>query len=286
MSKRILPNTDKTRYQTLKQCVEKLSNRDAQSQFLSQDQFKNMLFVFSRFEQIFLAREKLKADPEYLVTQEKAGLFLKHYLMVIQMAAMRGEIPEKSLLYYGLKNAQSPLPAFNTGKQIIELGAEIFEADAKRIANGGKYITMPSIAVVKIWYDKFVDAYQNHAVQSEKYKNNQEFIRGLRGEVTRCIIDFWNSIEYEYNHLDAEVFRQLAKEYGLQYSLSSNEIAREASPKIAKLFNPEEIPVDKLHDQREKYIARSKPKYFKKQISDLQTSFPFLSEEIEANKNE
>lgn len=286
MSRRILPNTDKLRYQTLKQCIDRLADIDAKERFLSEDQYNNMLSVMSRFEQIFLSREKLKADPEYLALQEKAGMFLKHYLMVMQMAAMRGEMPEKNLMYYGLKNAHSPLPAFNTGKQIIELGAEIFEADAKRIANGGKYITMPSIAVVKVWYEKFVDAYQNHRVQIEKYKNNQEFVKKLRGEVTRCIIDFWNYLEYEYNHLDAEAFRHLAKEYGLHYSLSSNEIAHEASPKTAKLFNPEEIPVNKLHDQIGKYTAKPKQKHPKKQISELQTSFPFLPEEIEANKNE
>ncbi|MDA3910314.1 MAG: hypothetical protein PF448_03010 [Bacteroidales bacterium] len=286
MPRRILPNTDKLRYQTLKQCIDKLADINPQSRFLSEDQYHSMLSVMSRFEQIFLAREKLKADPEYLAIQKKAGLFLKHYLMVMQMAALRGEMPEKNLMYYGLKNAHSPLPAFNTGKQIIELGSEIFEADAKRIANGGKYITMPGIAVVKIWYDKFVDAYQNHRVQVEKYKNNQEFVQKLRNEVTRCIIEFWNSLEYEYNHLEPESFRQLAMEYGLQYSLSSNEIALEASPKTASLFNPEEIPVDKLQEQAAKYISRPKPKYQKKQVSELQTSFPFLSEEIETDKGE
>jgi len=285
MSRKILPNTDKARYQILKQCIDKLSHMDARSHFLSEDQFQNMLSVLSRFEQIFLAREKLKADPEYLAIQEKAGLFLKHYLMVMQMAAMRGEMPEKNLIYYGLKNAHSPLPAFNTGKQIIELGAQIFEADAKRIANGGKYITMPSIAVVKIWYEKFVDAYHNHTVQVEKYKNNQEFVQGLRNEVTRCIIDFWNNLEYEHNHLETEEFRQLAKSFGLRYSLSSNEIARETAPKTAKLFNTEEIPINKLQARVEKYSPKSKVKSLKKETAELQTSFPFLSEKIEADKD-
>jgi len=286
MARRISPNTDKSRYQTLKQCIDKLAGNNPQERFLSEGQYQSMLSVLSRFEQIFLAREKLKADPEYLAIQGKAGLFLKHYLVVMQMAVMRGEMPEENLKYYGLKDANSPLPAFNTGKQILELGPEIFEADAKRIGNGGRYITMPSIAVVKIWYEKFVDVYDNHSAQVEKYRNNQDFVRKLRNEVTRCIIEFWNSFEYEYSDLEAEDFRQLAMEYGLQYSLSANDIALKISPKTARLFMPEEIPVDRTKEHSEKYISQPKPKHHKNQSSELQRSFPFLSEEVEADKDE
>lgn len=286
MPRRNLPNTDKCRYQTLKQCLDQLTDTNPNERFVSQDQFESLQSVMSRFEQIFLAREKLKADPEYLAVQEKAGMFLKHYLLVMQMAVMRGEMPEKNLAYYGIKSANATLPAMNTAKQILEWGPKIFDADAQRIANGGKYITNPSIAVVKVWFEKFKDVHQNHKVQIEKFRNNKEFLSKLRSEATQKIIEFWNLLEYEYQHLESEEIRDIAKTYGLSYSLSSSEIAQENSPKTARLFNPEEIPVEKstdvLHSERPKKIKR------RKSISnpDLQASFAFLLEEINANEQE
>ncbi len=279
MPRRILPNTDKVRYEILKTSVAKLNAMERSERFLSKEQYQNLLFAMSRFEQIFLSLQKLKSDPEFLEVQKKAGMFMQHYLTVLQMAVMREELPEDSLAYYGLESCYDKIPAFNTAKQILTWGERLFDGDQKRIANGGKYITNPGIAVVKVWYEKFKSSYQNHKVQLEKFKNNQAFLEKLRHEANQAIAELFNEVEYTYNHLPPEEFRKIASEFGLFYKYSDKEMTEENQPKTSPLFEMETIPIEKIRNK-----PRRKLKLHKHCVTEaLQTEFSFTLKEIDTD---
>ena len=272
------------RYQVLKQTIDRLNTTDPADRFLSKEQYQNLLSVLSRFEQIFLSIQKLKTDPEYLGVQKKAGMFMQHYLIVLQMAVMRGEIPESALAYYGFKTCHDKIPAFNTGKQILSWGERIFDGDSKRIANGGKYITNPGIAVVKVWYEKFQSAYQNHRVQVEKFKNNQDFVCKLRNEANQAISELCNELEYAYDHLPPDEFRKIAGEFGISYKYSDKEIAEENQPQTASLFEMDAIPVEKPKPGKAR--RSEKNKRMDSEQPGLQTEFAFTLKEVNAGKYE
>jgi hypothetical protein len=286
MPNRILPNTDKLRYQVMKQAVEKLSDTSSAENVIDKDQYNKLLSILSRFEQIFLSREKLKADIEYLSAQEKAGLFLKHYLMVIQMAVQRNEMPSNILQFYGLENVNSKIPPFNTCKQILELAPKIFEADSRRIAQGGKYVTNPSIAVVKVWFENFSDIHENHKNQVEKYKNHQDFIQSLRREANQVIAEVWDDIEQAFSHLTQEEKIIATTEYGIIYKPSKKELELEKLPKTGSLFAPEQIPVKIVSYQacNNKNSNNSIAEKSDKIHGNLQSSFSFPFDEIETSE--
>jgi hypothetical protein len=282
MLKRIEPNTDKLRYQMLCQIVKRYNQLASAKQFIHEDKFQKVLSAMSKFEQIFLSREKLKQDTEYLDIQKKAGMFLRHYLIVLKLAVERKEIDEKYLSEYGLKTLSlDEIPPFNTAKQILAKAPIIFNADAKRIAETGKYINSPNLAIVKMWVEKFETIHQNHLVQTNKYLNNQEFLQKLQREADEAITLFWDTFESHYHEMEDTERIRYAEEFGLSYQL--DEVNDENLPQTGVLFESNEITSSVESGITNKKAKKSNPSRKKlMQVKELQSSLTFFANKVES----
>jgi hypothetical protein len=242
MPSRKLPQTDRMRYEAMKKALDMADSLPIEDRAFRKATYDELKAMFSRFEQIFLSMEKLRNNHEYMPLQEKTRQYITHYLQVMIMAVERGELPENTPSYYGLKPGSVGLPKLKSAKQVIEFGKTLFENDAKRISKGGKYITNPSIAVVKVWFEKFVSAYNNHQVQVKKYKNNKDFLEQMRREAHVCIKNTWDEIEASFEHLSPALKRKAAARYGVMYIESPREQAIRTAPSTGSLFKKDDIP--------------------------------------------
>jgi hypothetical protein len=246
---------------------------------LSRATYDELKGMFSRFEQIFLSMEKLKNNREYLPLQEKARLYITHYLQVMLMAVERGELPENTPEYYGIKSGSNRLPKLQSDKQLIDFGKSLFEMDAKRISEGGKYITNPGIAVVKVWFEKYLNAWENHQVQLKKYKNNKEFLEQMRFNANACIKTVWDEVETAYDHLRPALKRKAAAKYGVVYVESARERAVRTAPSPGSLFDKNDIPEEEPEMQSVKSKKPAVKSRRKPLNSENQVSLSFVMEE-------
>ncbi len=279
MPSRKLPQTDRMRYEAMKNALKASDNVPVEDCALSRAIYDELKGMFSRFEQIFLSMEKLKNNKEYLPLQEKARLYITHYLQVMLMAVERGELPENTPEYYGIKSGSYRLPKLQSDKQLIEFGNALFENDAKRISEGGKYITNPGIAVVKVWFEKYLNAWENHQVQLKKYKNNKVFLEQMRSDADACIKSVWDEVENAYDHLRPALKRKAAAKYGVVYVESSREKAMRSAPATGSLFNKDDIPEEEP-EIRSMQNNRSARKIQRKSCNaENQVSLSFVMEE-------
>lgn len=253
MPSRQLPYTDKLKYEAMKMAIEVSKSLPVHERAISKSRFDELLSTFSRFEQIYMSREKLKHDNDYKALRNKARMYIEHYLQVLIMAVEREELPSDALLYYGLKPGSKKIPALHTDNKLIDFGKFLFEADSKRILEGGKYITNPGIAVVKVWFEKYVSARENHRVQVDKYKQNKAFLDNMRHEAKLCIRKVWDEIEDAYSHLSPPLRRKAAIKYGVIYIDNAKERQSKYLPENGTLFTVNDIPEQEpeLHNIRE-----------------------------------
>ncbi|MFO7879605.1 MAG: hypothetical protein ACQES0_04735 [Bacteroidota bacterium] len=279
MPSRKLPQNDTMRYEAMKMALEVADKQAVGDCAFGRATYDELKAMFSRFEQIYQSMEKLKDHQEYLPLQKKARLYITHYLQVMLMAVERGELPENTTEYYGIKPGSWKLPKLQSDKQLIEYGKSLFERDAKRISEGGKYITNPGIAVVKVWFEKYLDAWENHQLQLKKYKNNKHFLEQMRHDANACIKNVWDEVEAAYEHLRPALKRKAAAKYGVMYVESSRERAIRSAPATGSLFNKHDIPEE---EPEMRTIPDRKParrQHKTSENSDNQASLSFVMEE-------
>jgi hypothetical protein len=237
MPSRQLPYTDKMKYEAMKTAIEVTESLSVHDRAISKTTFDELLSTFSRFEQIYKSREKLKHDNDYKALRNKARMYIEHYLQVTMMAVEREEFPADTLAYYGLKPGSKKLPDLRTDKKLIDFGKFLFEADSKRILEGGKYITNPG-----------------------KYKQTKTFIDNKRLEAKLCIRKVWDEIEEAYSHLSPSLRRKAAIKYGVIYIDNAKERQSKYQPENGTLFTVHDIPEQEpeLHNIREQNHSQVK----------------------------
>ena len=160
MPYRRLPNTDAARIKAMKTALKKGKEIPPQLVAYSARNIVKLQQFLPRFEQnIMLQRQtqstQSKRSKNYYEIQHKAKIYLTHFVRVMNMAVIRGELPKSIRQNYGIEIDDSNVPSFNTECDLIKWGHMIIEGEEKRLMKGGSPITNPSIAVVKVWFENF-----------------------------------------------------------------------------------------------------------------------------------
>ena len=86
-------------------------------------------------------------------------------------------------------------------------------------------ITNPTIAVVKVRYEKFLEAYRNQKnLQLSNNRSLQE-LADMRPVADDIIVSVWNEVEESFKDLSDDLRREKASEYGLVYVYRKNELS-------------------------------------------------------------
>jgi len=167
---------------------------------------------------------QIKNNKEYLKKLKKAKLYISHFIQVVNMAILRGELQASVRTGYGLGIADSRLPSLNTESDVIEWGKNLIDGETARKMSGNSPITNPTIAVVKVHYDNFMEAFKFQKMLQKNHTRALTNLAELRNEADELVLSVWNEVEDTYKELPEDLKREKAQEYGLVYVYRKNEI--------------------------------------------------------------
>ncbi len=228
MPYRRLPNTDQSRLKALQKVYDKIENSQFGDPIIPFELQYQVKMIYPEFKQAVDLYKKayqrqVENSKQYKELFRLAKLYVSHFIQVMNMAIQRGELPAKIRKLFDLPENSLSLPQLQTEKQVLEWGQKIIQAEEQRIAQGQTPIQNPRISLVKIYYEKFKDAYffykQSQKITEENLKN----IAQMRPKVDKLIQKIWNEVENHFKKTDPDNFRQKAKDYGIVYVYRKNE---------------------------------------------------------------
>lgn len=167
--------------------------------------------------------EKARSNQE---SSRKARLYLTHFLRVMNMAVSRGELPPETRSFYGIATDDSGIPSLTTDNELVAWGKRIIDGEEYRIRRGNTPVTNPTIAVVKVRYEKFLETRNNYKTISRRAADCVNRTSELRQEADDLITMLWNEIETSFSGLSEAEKRASAENYGLVYVFRKNETTR------------------------------------------------------------
>ncbi len=229
MPYRRLPNTDNARHKALLKAYQKGKETPPFKLAFSQSTYQKTVSFLPGYEKTMLQQKtalakQIEKNREYHLLMKKAKLYISHFIQVVNMAIQRGELSVSILENYNLGKYSKKLPPLNSEEDIIYWGREIIEGETKRIRKGMSPITNPTIAVVKVRYEKLLEAYRNQKNLQATNNRALQALADLRPTADDIILQVWNEVEESFKDLPDELKREKASEYGLVYVFRKNEL--------------------------------------------------------------
>ena len=228
MPYRRLPNTDQARLKALQKAVQRASEEEYSNQVLQYStlteaqrfvlQFENQV---SQYQNNFNSR--VSASRQYRKMVQNARMYISHFIQVLNLAVVRGEIKKEQKRLYGLDPNVHILPDLSSDEALLEWGERIIKGEEERVRMGGYPIYNPSITKVKVYYDIFKEdqTYKN------MYRKNAtrvfEDLSELRKQADEIILNIWNTVENHYKDFLPYARYTACKAYGVIYYYRTGE---------------------------------------------------------------
>lgn len=238
MPYRRLPNTDTARIKAMKVALEKGKELPPHKMAFSSKtlvRLQKFLPVFEHRIQLkrMSVNSQYKKYKDYNDIVRKARIYLTHFIRVMNMAIFRGDLPVETRAFFGLATNESTVPSLTTENELISWGKRIIEGEEFRIKKGGSPITNPTIAVVKVRFEQFLDALNYNRTESKKNMDSAQKNNQLRKEADEIILTLWNEIESSHSDIEENEKREKCRDYGLVYFYRKGEMHRAPAPEIA-----------------------------------------------------
>ncbi len=246
MPYRRLPNTDTARIKAMRVALEKGKelppNRLA---FSSKTIVRLQKFLpqfdhnFHMYHQVLASQNKKSRDYNEII--RKARIYLTHFIRVMNMAIFRGELPAETRAYFGLATDESTVPSLNTENELMSWGRRIIEGEEFRIKKGGSPISNPTIAVVKVRFENFIEAWTYHNTIAKRSIDYTEKNNKLRKEADEIILQLWNEVENYHNALPEEIRKTESEQYGLVYFYRKGELDKANAAEAQNQIWPQSV---------------------------------------------
>jgi hypothetical protein len=232
MPYRRLPNTDSARLRALKKAIEMSKDIPPFKLAFTMKTLVRIQAFLPVFENAISHQkqtlvnqtEKGKSNQD---TARKARLYITHFLRVMNMAIARGELPPETRSLYGIATDDSSLPALTTENELVAWGKRIIDGEEYRIRKGNMPVTNPTIAVVKVRYEKFLETRNHYKTINRRATDCVNRTSELRRNADELIASLWNEIESSFASLPEEEKRANTEKYGLVYVFRKNEIVKQ-----------------------------------------------------------
>jgi hypothetical protein len=242
MPYRRLPNTDQARIHALEMAIEKegyqengqlvLSYRTIQDSRTFLTQFKR---AYQNYQQCYDSQSK--ASKGYRATLHAARIYVSHFIQVLNMAIMRGELRKEIKSGYGLDPDDFSNPDISSEPMLYEWGQRIIKGEDERIGNGGTPIYNPSIAKVKVHFNVFADLFYSQRLLQTSTAKALETLAQMRPMADSLILDIWNQVEVVYQDLESEDRMAHCRNFGLIYYYRASEKARIEAEKMQQAIS-------------------------------------------------
>ncbi len=228
MPYRRLPNTDVARLRALRIAYEKGKELHPFNLAFTQSTLQKLQSFLPSFEKALMESRQayniqVDKSKDYSKTLRKARLYISHFIQVVNMAIARGDLPAAERSFFGFSSDQKNVPLFNAEAELISWGEKLIAGENTRISKGHTPITNPTMAVVKVWYEKFIEAYKYQKILQKNHARSQEKFAEIRKQADEIVLSVWNEVEHYYSSLPEDKKRENAKLYGLVYVLRRSE---------------------------------------------------------------
>ena len=228
MPYRRLPNTDLARLRAMKTAYQMGREIHPTALAFTQSTYTKLELFINSFETaVQQYREAYNRQAEssaiYIPTAQKARLYVSHFIQVVNMAVLRGELKPNVRTYYQLPVDEGKLPPLASDQEVIDWGQKIIQGEFQRTSEGRPPIMNPTIALVKVHYEKFVDLYTRHRVLQQNTVRTRSELDALRETADQIILSIWDEVEEHFKGLTLEEARAKASQYGIIYVFRKSE---------------------------------------------------------------
>ena len=237
MPYRRLPNTDQARLRAIEMALEKgkrIAFKELAFSGQTLEKIQNLYpNLLNSTRQLQAAKQnQFDRSNEYGNIFKKAKLYLMHFVQVLNFAIIREEIKPEVREYYGLDVNSAQVPPLNLEKDVLAWGEQIIGGEQKRCMKGGSPIYSPSIALVKVHYESFKDAFHFQKVLQNNVDRASQRIQDMRDEADAIIQHLWNEVEAKFADLPNEQRLEKAQGYGVTYVYRESERKRLEAEKL------------------------------------------------------
>ncbi|HKL72271.1 MAG TPA: hypothetical protein VJ855_06400 [Marinilabiliaceae bacterium] len=228
MPYRRLPNTDQARLRALKSALERSEATSPSSLAFSQKLLLDLKQFYPHFHQM-LSQYQSSRERQASIGRElnecfrSARLYVSHFLQVVNLSIIRGEFKPSVRRYYGLPESERSVPEIGTEQQLLQWGEAVINGEQNRMATGATRIYNPSLALVRIRYEKFVEQYNLHKDLLATSQKLMDRVIDYRLQADRLITEIWNEIEASHEELSPEEKREECASYGIVYVFRPSE---------------------------------------------------------------
>ena len=228
MPYRRLPNTDQSRLTALQTAIQRASEADFTEQVISWQNISEAQKFLMQFEnKVSLYHEnfntRVSANKQYRRMVQNARMYISHFIQVLNMTVMRGEIKKELKELYGLDPDSHILPDLSSEEDLLVWGKNIIDGEQERIRQGGFPLYNPGITKVRVHYDIFKENQVNQNMHRKTENRVYEDLEGLRKEADRIILNIWNQVEEYYKNLLPYARLRACQAYGLIYYYRTGE---------------------------------------------------------------
>lgn len=229
MPYRRLPNTDNARLKALKRAYHMGKEIPPFKLAFSQSSLQKIQSFLPGYEKAIgeykqAYQKQIANNKEHLNAQKKARLYISHFIQVMNMAIMRGELTASTRRFYSLDPDNKKIPGLNSESELIKWGQNVIDGEQERLAQGMAPITNPTIAVVKVRFENFLDSHNfQKTLQRNQHRAQQKLVE-MRAMGDSIIQTVWNEVENSFQDMGEEEKRKKAEEYGLIYVFRKNEL--------------------------------------------------------------
>lgn len=222
MPYRRLPNTDQARLRALRtgiQQAEKQNFGDQVITFKTMHEAQTYLSTFekqmSQYKQVL--ENQVSANKRYQQIVHNARLYISHFIQVLNLAVIRGDIKKDHKLFYQLDPDVHTVPDLSTEATLLHWGKCVIDGENERTKNGGLPIYNPAIAKVQVHYEVFKEYKSTQKQYQITTNRNWEDLVNLREKGDVIILDMWNQVEERFK--DERPYNRLMKcqQFGLIY---------------------------------------------------------------------
>ena len=222
MPYRRLPKTDQARLRALQRAVQQAGNaayNDQAVNYRTITEAQRFLMQFENQVAQYHANVDTKVldNKQYRHKVRNARMYISHFIQVLNLAAIRGEIKKGQKELYKLDPNNHTLPDLSTEEKLLEWGKNIIEGEQARTSQGGFPIYNPAINKVQVHYNIFREHYTTHKLHTKTHNRSYASIEDMRAQADTIILSIWDQVENFYKDELPYAKLQNCQAYGMIY---------------------------------------------------------------------
>lgn len=222
MPYRRLPNTDRARIKALSMAVSESNKMGYASAPITQKALHDAQTICAKFQNVVSQynqtfESQVEANKSYQQIIKNVRLYISHFIQVLNLAVIRGEIKPENKQYYKLEPDDFTVPDLTSEASLVEWGKNIIDGEQTRTRNGGAPIYNPTIVKVKVHYEIFKEYKNSQDLFQESTGRTQKNVAQMRLEVDEIILDIWNQIESSFASLPLDERIEKCSSFGVVY---------------------------------------------------------------------